>query len=319
MNYIRISNSKKQEKTMLNAHQLNMFVIAAETLNFTKTAKRLHLTQSSVSQHIKSLEGQLGVDLFVRIGRTLKITDAGTILLPMAREIVNDSIRAIEHMEQLKHEIHGHLIVGCNTAAGKYMLPVLLSKFHAQYPLVKISCQVQPQKQTMGGLKEGDIHFAITNMFEEDQHFGEIILYYEEPIYLIAPNDHPWAIKGSISPDELIDGEFIMREKASGTYRYVKRGLTSLGVDTEELNVFLEMGTSEALALAVERGLGVGFVSKMILDKICSGGEKVVKVEGLEIVQKLFFARQTAYPSTGAQSVFWDFVRNAGVEMYKSD
>ena len=84
---------------MLSVHQLSVFVTAAETLNFTVTAKRLHLTQSSVSQTIKALESQLEVELFERKARTLKITDAGNVLLPMAREIVQDSIRATERME----------------------------------------------------------------------------------------------------------------------------------------------------------------------------------------------------------------------------
>ncbi|UCD53573.1 MAG: LysR family transcriptional regulator, partial [Phycisphaerales bacterium] len=78
---------------MLNSHQLNVFVTAVETLSFTKTAKRLHLTQSGVSQQIKALEGHLGVELFLRKGRQLAVTDAGNVLLPMAREIVEGSIR----------------------------------------------------------------------------------------------------------------------------------------------------------------------------------------------------------------------------------
>ena len=84
---------------MLNIHQLNVFISAAETLNFTVTAKRLHLTQSSVSQIIKTLESQLEVELFKRKARTIRLTDAGNLLLPMAREIVEGSIRAAEQME----------------------------------------------------------------------------------------------------------------------------------------------------------------------------------------------------------------------------
>ena len=144
---------------MLNIHQLNVFITAAETLNFTVTAKRLHLTQSSVSQIIKTLENQLEVDLFQRKARTLKITDAGNLLLPMAREIVEGSIRAAERMELMKDEVHGHLIVGCNTAPGKYVLPVLLAKFNEVYPLVRFKCKVLPQDQALTQLKDGDIHF----------------------------------------------------------------------------------------------------------------------------------------------------------------
>jgi len=301
---------------MLNVHQLNVFVIAAETLNFTQTAKRLHLTQSSVSQHIKSLENQLGVQLFERKGRSLEITDAGMVLLPMAREIVEDSIRAAEQMELLKNEIHGHLVVGCNTAPGKYILPILLAKFHQQYPLVRISCQVLPPRQVQEGMAEGEIHFTLSNIAESSSEGAEYVLYLEEPIELIAPLNHPWAERGEIDPVDLYEEQFISREKNSGTYQNVARGLLDVGVDIDKLDTFLEMGTSEALALAVEQELGVGFVSKIILETICPNRVAVVKVRGLNVLQPIYLGRQTAFPATSAQAAFWDYVREAGEEIF---
>jgi DNA-binding transcriptional LysR family regulator len=301
---------------MLNVHQLNVFVIAAETLNFTQTAKRLHLTQSSVSQHIKSLENQLGVQLFERKGRSLEITDAGMVLLPMAREIVEDSIRAAEQMELLKNEIHGHLVVGCNTAPGKYILPILLAKFHQQYPLVRISCQVLPARQVQEGMAEGEIHFTLSNIAESSSEGAEYVLYLEEPIELIAPLNHLWAERGEIAPVDLLEEQFISREKNSGTYQNVAKGLLDVGVDIDKLDTFLEMGTSEALALAVEQELGVGFVSKIILETICPRRVAVVKVRGLNVLQPIYLGRQTAFPATSAQAAFWDYVREAGEEIF---
>jgi len=303
---------------MLGTHQLNVFVTAVETLSFTKTAKRLHLTQSSVSQHIKSLENQLGVQLFERKGRSLEITDAGMVLLPMAREIVEDSIRVAEQMELLKNEIHGYLIVGCNTAPGKYILPTLLAKFHQQYPLVRISCQVLPARQVQEGMAEGDIHFTLSNIAESSSEGAEYMLYLEEPIELIVPLNHPWAERGEIDPLDLFDEQFISREKSSGTYQNVAKGLLDVGVDIDKLDTFLEMGTSEALALAVEQGLGVGFVSKLILETICPRRVAVVKVRGLKVLQPIYLGRQTAFPATSAQAAFWDYVREAGVEIFEA-
>lgn len=303
---------------MLNVHQLNVFVIAAETLNFTQTAKRLHLTQSSVSQHIKSLETQLGVELFNRKGRSLEITDEGAVLLPMARDLVEGSIRAAEQMELLKSEVHGSLIIGCNTAPGKYILPIMLAKFHEHYPLVRIACQVLPTKQVQDGLAEGDIHFTLSNVSDSSGDGGEYQLYLEEPIVLITPLDHPWAERGVISPEELYDAQFIMREKSSGTYQHVKTSLQDIGVEIEKLDTFMEMGTSEALALAVEQGLGVGFVAKMILEKICPDRVAVVEVLDLSTLQPIYLGRQTAFPATSAQAAFWDYIRKAGDEIFSA-
>lgn len=302
---------------MLNIHQLDVFITAAETLNFTVTAKRSHLTQSSVSQIIKTLENQLGMELFKRKGRTLQITDAGNMLLPMAREIVEGSIRAAERMELLKKEIHGHIIVGCNTAPGKYVLPVLLSKFNEVYPLVRFTCTVLPQDQTLTKLAEGDIHFAFTNIGDMNQGTTEIQLYLQEPLVLIVPNGHAWTKYDQIEPQQLYEERFIMREPGSGTYRSVQKSLAELGNDIAKLNIFMEMGTSEAIALAVQQGLGVGFISNMIVQKICRDNVSIVKIRNLEILQNIYFGRQTVHPATSAEVAFWNFILGLNTSIFK--
>jgi len=301
---------------MLNVHQLNVFVTAAETLNFTVTAKRLHLTQSSVSQIIKTLESQLEVELFKRKARTITLTEAGVVLLPMARDVVEGSIRAAERMELMKQEIHGHLVVGCNTAPGKYVLPLLLAKFNEVYPLVHFTCRVLPQDQALAKLAEGEIHFAFTNVGEMKQGSTEIILYLQEPLVLIVPERHAWLERDSIEPDELYNERFIMREPGSGNFENVKRGLGELGIDIGNLNVFMEMGTSEAIALAVQQGLGVGFVSEMIVKKICRGKVHPVKVKGADIRQNIYFGRQTVQPASCAQVAFWNFIREVDTSIF---
>jgi DNA-binding transcriptional LysR family regulator len=302
---------------MLNIHQLNVFITAAETLNFTATAKRSHLTQSSVSQIIKTLENQLGIELFKRKGRTLQITDAGNMLLPMAREIVEGSIRAAERMELIKKEVHGHIVVGCNTAPGKYVLPILLSKFNEVYPLVRFTCKVLPQEQTLNQLAEGDIHFAFTNIGDMDQGTTEIQLYLQEPLVLIVPSGHTWTQHDQIEPERLYEERFVMRESGSGTYRNVKRGLAEHGIDIAKLNVFMEMGTSEAIALAVQQGLGIGFISQMIVKKICRDNVNVVKIRDLQILQNIYFGRQTVRPATSAEVAFWNFIRDLDTSIFK--
>ena len=302
---------------MLNIHQLNVFITAAETLNFTVTAKRLHLTQSSVSQIIKTLESQLEVELFKRKARTIKLTDAGNMLLPMAREIVEGSIRAAERMELMKKEVHGHIIVGCNTAPGKYVLPILLSKFNEEYPLVRFTCTVLPQDLTLIQLAQGDIHFAFTNISDMNQGTTEIQLYLQEPLVLIVPNGHAWTELDQIEPEQLFEERFIMREPNSGTYRAVKSGLGELGIDIAKLNVFIEMGTSEAIALAVQQGLGVGFISHMIVRKICQDNVSIVKIRGLEILQNIYFGRQTVQPASCGEVAFWNFIRGLDTSIFK--
>jgi DNA-binding transcriptional LysR family regulator len=302
---------------MLNIHQLNVFVIAAETLNFTQTAKRLHLTQSSVSQHIKSLETQIGMELFIRRGRALQITEAGEILLPLAQEIVEDSIQAIEQMELLKTEVHGNLLIGCNTALGKYVLPILLAEFQKRFPLIKITCSRLSLQDTITLLSKGEIHFALTNMEDSCEDSGEFQLFTKEPVVLIAPKGHPWSQKREIYTDDLYDEGFIMREPQSDLYKVVKKDLMGVGVDIDKLNTRMVMGTSEAIALTVEQGGGCGFVSRMVANKTCGKRVDVINVHGLSIFLEIYFGRQIAHPGTGAQAAFWDFITRQYSNIYK--
>jgi DNA-binding transcriptional LysR family regulator len=177
---------------------------------------------------------------------------------------------------------------------------------------------VLPQDQTLTQLAEGDIHFAFTNVGEMNHGTTEIQLYLQEPLVLIAPEGHAWLDRDPIEPEELHEGRFIMREAGSGTYENVKRGLAELGIDIAQLNVFMEMGTSEAIALAVQQGLGVGFISKMILQKICQDNVRSVKVRGLEIIQNIYFGRQKVQPASSAQVAFWNFICGLDTSIFKT-
>ena len=108
---------------MLNTHQLNVFLTAAETLSFSEAARRLHMSQPSVSQHIQSLERHFDRELFIRSGRQVILSDAGRALVPLAREMVNRLQVIEETMRSLDGGVFGHLLVGCSTTPGKYILP----------------------------------------------------------------------------------------------------------------------------------------------------------------------------------------------------
>ena len=201
---------------MLDAHQLNVFLIAGRTLNFTSAARQLHMTQPSVSQHIQALENHFGMQLFVRAGRHLKLTDAGEALMPMAEKLVSQSHSIENSMEQLKGDVFGSLQVGCSTTLGKYILPLLMAEFMKMYPKVEASCIVMPQDAAVQKLVDGDVHIALAS---EREYCDGLIFenFIEDQVILIAPLDHPWAFRHEIEPDELLDAKFIWREEGSGT------------------------------------------------------------------------------------------------------
>jgi DNA-binding transcriptional LysR family regulator len=295
---------------MLDVHQLNVFMMAAETLNFTQAAQQLHMTQPSVSQHIQGLERHFDTQLFLRNGRNLELTDAGMALLLLAKEAVMLSMRIDETMASLKGGLYGHLIVGCSTTPGKYILPHILARFHHKYPQVRVTCQVSPQVAALQSLEEGNAHFALFSLPHDGFPDIEAITYICDPIILIAPLDHPWAQRGEIEAQALIEGDFIMREASSGTVNAVREALAQHHISISDLRVIITLGNAEAIAMAVQEGIGVGFVSKMVIDRLCRGMVAEVRIRDMDICRQIYIGRNSRRLATNAQAAFWNFLTN---------
>ena len=296
---------------MLDAHQLNIFLAAAETLNFTQAAQTLHMSQPSISQHIKSLEQHFDTPLFERTGRQLQLSDAGEALIPLAREMVHQSIHIEEEMASLNGEVYGHLKGGCSTTPGKYILPQLLARFHNQHPAVRVTCQVSPQAMAIDMLCEGRVHFALSShSHRQSCADAEFQLFMRDPVMLIAPLEHPWSKRGEIAPEELFDANFILREEESGTFATVRDALNTIDLSILDLNTLLTLGNSEAIALAVQEGLGVGFVSNTVVTGMRQPDIAVINVRGLNICRDIYIGRHVGRPATVALTAFWKMIQN---------
>lgn len=293
---------------MTDIHRLQVFLTAAETINFTETARRLHMTQPSVSQHIQALEQHFDVALFDRAGRYLQLTEAGERLAPLVREMVRQWVRIEETMETMKGEVAGHLLVGCSTTPGKYVLPQLLAQFHERYPRVRVSCHVSSQEHSLQMLCDGDVHCALASA--PHISYGEIEFHplITDPISLIVPTDHPWAGRGAIEPEELCEAQFIVREEGSGTRNAVREALAEAGILESDLDTLITLGNSEAIALAVQEGLGAGFVSNIVVSRLVDRRVCVVPIRGISISRDIYFCHHIRRPATLAQSAFRAFV-----------
>jgi DNA-binding transcriptional LysR family regulator len=295
---------------MLDPHQLNVFLTAAETLNFSRAAERLHMSQPSVTQHIRSLEQHFGAPLFERRGRQVALTEAGLALIPLARQMIAVTLRTDEIMDQIKGEVQGNLIIGCSTTPGKYILPVLLADFMRRHPRVNATCNVSSRTQALQMLEHGEVNFALSSNPEEFSSLIEFRKLLDDPICLLVPKNHEWAARGQIRLEELPKERFIMREETAGTYRMVRSALARLGVNIRDLRIILTLGNSEAIAIAIQEGLGVGFVSQMVVERMPSERTAVVKIEAVDLFQEIFIGRNRRHSEGRLQATFWDYLNN---------
>jgi LysR family transcriptional regulator, low CO2-responsive transcriptional regulator len=293
---------------MIDPNKIETFLHAAETLNFSETAKQLHISQPSVSHQIKMLEQELGVTLFKRSGAGLRMTEAGRVLLPWARRLLHDTQNIQEMMSSLEQEVVGDLHIACSTTAGKYILPQLAARFRQRYPGIQIRIPACASEQVTLDLLEGKAHLGVVSREVDDPNL-EAQEFFHDRISLIVPASHRWALRASIEPSELLEEPIIMREPTSGTRRVVLEELAKYDISLEDLNIFMELGNAEAIVRTVAAGYGVGFVSTLAATYPMERGSVIeIPVTGLNLERTIYMVRKELGESIRTRDVFWSFI-----------
>lgn len=293
---------------MINLNEMAVFLEVAETNSFSSAGRGLNLTQPAVSQKIDNLEKHFGVRLFHRKGRSVKLTEAGQALLPLARELIAGAIRLEETMASLHGEVIGEMNIGCSTASGKYLLPGLVAHFRQRFPLVRFNILISSRELVVKNLLSGAASIGVTSKMIEHRDL-EYCDFYTDEVILIVPADHPWARSRQVYPDDLLDEPLILREEVAGTREVLVEGLQKHGISPDMLNVVMVLGNAEAIVMAVGEGIGVAFVSRLAAARDLQLG-RVIKVEvsGLPLWHRLYLVRNRRFPASRAQVEFWNYV-----------
>jgi DNA-binding transcriptional LysR family regulator len=292
---------------MIDIQKIETFLCAAENLSFSDAAKKLHLSQPTVSHHIKTLEQELGVTLFERSGSGLRLTEAGRLLLPWARRLLHDTANLQSMMSSLQ-DVVGELRIACSTTAGKYILPQLAARFRQRYPGIQVRIPACAPEKVTSDLLDGDAHLGVMSREVGDPNL-EIQEFFHDTITLIVPANHRWAIRSSIEPSELLEEPLIMREPTSGTRRVVLEELAKHDISLEDLNIFMELGNAEAIVRTVAAGYGVAFVSELAATYPLERGNIVsILVDGLSLQRTIYMVRKRIGDSFRPRDAFWSFI-----------
>ncbi|NUQ85523.1 MAG: LysR family transcriptional regulator, partial [Anaerolineales bacterium] len=268
---------------MVELSNLRVFLVAAEELNFSKAAKRLNMSQSAVSQNIQAMERAYNTELFIRGGRSVELSEAGHTILPLVREVLLAARLLEDGLQDINNQIGGELLIGCSTSAGRYLLPILLSEFRQDYPAVCPRVKVMSRDLVAERLNARIIPIGVASKLIEHREIESVPLF-EDRIILIVYPSHPWANYGHALPSDLVDQPLIKCDETSGTCETVLEGLKHYQITVDNLNVVMELGSLEAVEMAVERGVGIAFVSEMIAARgLALGRVKKVEVEGLDL------------------------------------
>ncbi|MEE9615021.1 MAG: selenium metabolism-associated LysR family transcriptional regulator [Thermodesulfobacteriota bacterium] len=284
---------------------LEIFCKVAEHKSFSRAAEALHLTQPTISIHIKSLEDELGTKLFDRLGRSVVPTGAGDLLYQYASEIVRLKEEARLAMDELSGKMRGCLIVGASTIPGEYLLPAIIGRFKKAYPEVLPTLKVGDTKGIYAMVLEGGVDVGVVGSLKEDKNIVSSEFLADE-LVLVGPGTFR---KGEVSKRELKELPLLLREAGSGTRATLESALSAGGIDPEELNIAAEMGSTQAMRGAVAAGMGFAFISRVAVQgDIERGTLRAVKVKGINIKRRFHIITHRLRTNSPIARTFMEFL-----------
>lgn len=252
----------------MDLRRLEVFVKVAELRSFSRAAEALFLTQPTVSEHVRALEEDLGVQLLDRLGRGAVPTRAGDLLLEYAHRVLVLMREARQAIDQFQGRLIGELEVGGSTIPGEYILPALIGQFKAKYPEVSIRLRVGASQQVSEWVQEGRVEIGMVGARPDSRALVARELLADR-LVIIVPPDHPWSSRQSVTLADVRTEPLVLRERGSGTRQALERALAEAGTDLSALRVAGEMGSAQAVKQAVRAGLGVSLVSRLAVEDEC--------------------------------------------------
>jgi LysR family transcriptional regulator, low CO2-responsive transcriptional regulator len=255
----------------MNLHHLAIFHVVAETGSISACAERMHISQPAISRQLKEFESRLGVVLFERMPRGVRLTEAGELLRDYATRLFEIARSAQAAVRELAEAKQGHLAIGASNTIGTYILPRLIAVFRVRHPDVQISMFVGNTEQVSQGV--ADMRFAL-GFIEGPLHVADLKVerFREDEIVPVVSASHPLARKKRISASDLSGQPLLMREPGSGTREIIETTLTQKGIRPGRM---VEFGNAEAIKQAAIHGGGIAFLPRISMPTELAAGELV--------------------------------------------
>lgn len=292
----------------MNFNHLKVFASVAQTLNYSKAAEELHISQPTVSVQVQKLEEDLGIDLFEQIGKKIYLTEAGQTLYSYAKKIFGLSDIAKEAIQDLRGLKKGSISVGASTTAGIYILPKISRSFEQQNQGVEINLTIYNSQVIQDLVLSNQLEYAIigdgVGTIPNDLFKQSIC---EDELVAIVSPEHPLAQVGNITIEDLLKQRLVIRQKGSSTRDILEERARKLNL---ELKASMQFNCVEAIKKAVESKLGVSIVTKhAIASELKSGTLTVINVTGIDLKRKLnlIYHKEKRFSPLG--KAFLDFLQ----------
>lgn len=254
--------------------RLQVFYTVAKQLSFTKAAELLFMTQPAVTFQVKQLEEHFNTRLFERSHGKISLTPAGELALDYAERILNLTAEMEARISELTGQVSGPLLIGASTTIAEYMLPRLLGEFKQKHPETQARLTVANSETIERKVAD---HTLDIGLIEAPSHHPNLVTQVccEDELVMICAPFSELAKLASVTPEQVASHPYISRESGSGTRECIDEYFRSNGVNLDEMNLVMELGSREAIKGAVAAGLGVAIVSGTTVAKEVRLGELV--------------------------------------------
>jgi len=246
---------------------LLVFKDVAETKNITLTAKRLHISQPCISLQIQNLENQYGARLFDRTNKGVTLTKEGEIFYTSVQNVLDILSNVQEQINALSRGQKGLINLGATLTIGEYILPNILAFLYKAHPDVDFKVKMANTESICQDILEKKLHIGLIEGPAPRHKDLNVEKFWEDELVVVLPYFHSWASRQSITIAELPHERLVTREEGSGTRKVMEMALKKRGLDPEQLNVTMELGSTHAIKQVVSAGLGITIISALTVSQ----------------------------------------------------
>ncbi len=290
--------------------QYLVFKEVAETRNITLAAKRLHMSQPSISIQIQNLENQYGAKFFERTNKGVTLTHAGKIFYQHICQVVQIMKEAGEKIADLTEDKRGLIHVGATLTIGEYVLPHILGYLYNVRPDIDFKAKIANTETIAQDVLEKRIHIGLVEGPVAQNRELVVENFWQDELVVVVPFHHPWATRSSITLAELATERMITREVGSGTRKVMEMALEERGFDPSQLNITMELGSTQAVKQVVAAGLGITIISALTLTNDCNENLKSLKIQDCPVYRPLNILLHAQTFQSKEERYFINFLHN---------
>src|SRR6266481_4298410 len=297
---------------------LQTFLTVAEAGRISEAARRLHLSQPTVTGHIRRLEANLETTLFIRSAKGVYLTERGAHLRESVQDVFAELEQILQDLDRTR-EVNGTLTLAASTTVARYFVPRIFIRFHHYHPAVALHLVVGNTEEVLDHLRQQRVGLGLVEGHQRSPGVRLEQFMPDEIVPVCAPRiPDPKlrrAIEGLKSVRDLEALPLIWRESGAGTRAVVESALKEGGVNPRKLDQRFELGSNEAIKSLVIGGLGVGFFSCWDIQKeIATGLVRQINIPGLRI-QRMFSWALPSGELGGLPGEFYQFANSIRSEL----